>query len=257
MTQFSPRDPHGVRDLLLARLRALESGEGLSEESLPEGPAYVAPEVRTDGSVGVPQRLYTLGAAAFTELTGEIPTGLEGPCDVRPELDPRWDPLVSGLMAPAAQRLDLVGALRRARGVSAEAGPPVEERIRRRRVWVSASLLRRALAGFLDALPWIGLAVLIAQSTGWTPVRAGLVGALGLTLSEVGGLAIFATTPGRRVLGLWVRDGGGRALTWEAALQRTLWRWIASIGAWGYLPLAWGEPAHHDDLAKSRVVSNR
>lgn len=251
-----------VADFGLGALAAEAAHELLASGSLQtrEGSVvgtlrYMAPEARDpEGEVDARADLYALGVILFEVLTGEAPCGGEVPSDVRPELDPRWDPLYRSLCARLPQRLTSAEkVLERLSAIGdLPCGPDAVEAGANRCVEAAAGPFARALALLLDLVPFVALALVTQRWGRGIPALGAFV------IYDVLATATTGRTLGKAICGVEVADAEGRPPTLAQAFQRAAMR-LVSLGAFGlgYLPTLAGRRAFHDAFAGTQVLSRR
>jgi len=249
-----------VADFGLGALAAEAAHELLASGSLQtrEGSVvgtlrYMAPEARDPrGEVDQRTDLYALGVILFEALTGEAPCGGEVPSDVRPELDPRWDPLYRSLCARLPQRLESAEkVVERLSGIGdLPCAPDAIEAGAVRCVKASAGPFLRGFALALDLLPFVALAVVTLRWGRGLPALGAFV------IYDVLATAIAGKTVGKHLCGVQVTDSEGRPPTLAQAFQRAAMR-LVSLGAFGlgYLPTLAGRRAFHDAFAGTQVLA--
>jgi uncharacterized RDD family membrane protein YckC/predicted Ser/Thr protein kinase len=249
-----------VADFGLGALAAEAAHELLASGSLQtrEGSVvgtlrYMAPEARDpSGELDARTDLYALGVILFEALTGEAPCGGEVPSDVRPELDPRWDPLYRSLCARLPQRLESASkVLERLSGIGdLPCAPDAVEAGSIRCVRAPAGPLVRGFALLVDLLPFVVLAALTLRWGRGLPALGAFV------IYDVLATAMVGTTLGKHLCGVEVTDAEGRAPTLAQAFQRAAMR-LVSMGALGlgYLPTLAGRRAFHDAFANTQVLT--
>ena len=214
---------------------------------------YMAPEARDPhAELDARTDLYALGVILFELLTGEAPCGGEVPSDVRPELDPRWDPLYRSLCARLPQRIESAEkVLERLSGIGdLPCAPDAVEAGANRCVRPSAGALARTLAFTLDLIPFLALGALSVRFGRGLPALGAFV------IYDVLATALTGRTCGKYLCDLELTDAEGRRPTLAQAFQRATMR-LVSIGAFGlgYLPTLAGRPAFHDAFAGTRVLT--
>lgn len=249
-----------VADFGLGALAAEAAHELLASGSLQtrEGSVvgtlrYMAPEARDpEAELDARTDLYALGVILFEALTGEAPCGGEVPSDVRPELDPRWDPLYRSLCARLPQRLQSAEhVLERLNGIGdLPCAPDAIEAGATRCVRAPAGPFLRGFALVLDLLPFVVLASLTLRWGRGLPALGAFV------IYDVLATAISGKTLGKHLCGIEVRDAEGRPPTLAQAFQRAAMR-LVSLGAFGlgYLPSLAGRRAFHDAFAGTQVLT--
>lgn len=249
-----------IADFGLGALAAEAAHEVLASGSLQtrEGSVvgtlrYMAPEARDpDAELDPRTDLYALGVILFELLTGEAPCGGEVPSDVRPELDPRWDPLYRGLCARLPSRLESAEAvLKRLAAIGdLPCAPDAVEAGANRCVRGGAGPLARALAFLLDVIPFIALAALTLRHGRGLPALGAFV------IYDVLATALTGRTLGKYLCDIELADAEGRRPTVAQSFQRATMR-LVSLGAFGlgYLPTLIGRPTLHDAFAGTQVLS--
>lgn len=231
-----------------------DPGGGMAAEPAaePEIPAVRSPHFPGDTAAAGASAL--IGPSASLPETAEPAAEPEIPAVPAPTVASTAPPAAAGgtEVLPSIDSLD--GTFAAGPGEGEEEARPVE---------AAAGLWPRLAAALFDVL-WMGLLGLTAtflaggpQDPGGRAAGAATFLALGAAVS-VFGWSVYGTTPGKRLLGLYVcRDGGWVGLSPGRALLRLL-GYLASaltLGA-GFLMVAFS-PARrglHDRLAGSHVV---